>query len=203
MLQENTYVVSDETGDCVVIDCGALFDNEREAIVSFIKDNWLTLRHVLCTHGHLDHCFGNDTLYDTFGIQPELHAEDEFLAKDLAKQATDLLSMPYNRPTPPIGRFLADGDTVSFGTHQFIVLHTPGHTPGGICFYCQEEKVVFTGDTLFRMTVGRTDLERGSWEALLNSLRNVLAKLPDDTTVYCGHGSQTSIGQEKLTNPCF
>ncbi len=201
MLQENCYVVSDDTRECVIIDCGAYYDSERRAIVDYIREHQLKPVHLLCTHGHLDHTFGNDTLYDTFGLKPELHSEDEFLAKDLSQQAADMFGMPYDRPTPPIGHFLEADEQVSFGTHHFTVLHTPGHTPGGLCFYCQEEKVVFTGDTLFRMSVGRTDFERGSWEALIISLRTVLATLPADTVAYCGHGPNTTIGEEKSMNP--
>lgn len=201
LLQENTYIVSDETRQCVVIDCGAFFDNEREAIVAYLHDQHLKPVHLLCTHGHLDHCFGNDTISEAFGLLPEVHADDEFLATDLAKQATDLLNVSYNRPTPPVGRFFSDGDIIAFGTHELRVLHTPGHTPGSVSFYCEAEKVVFTGDTLFRMSVGRTDLERGSWQQLLHSLRDVLGLLPPDTVVYCGHGPNTTIGDECRANP--
>ena len=201
LLQENCYVVSDESHECVIIDCGAYFDEERQAICNYISKNDLKPVHLLCTHGHLDHCFGNDTIYDAYRLQPELHEADEFLAKDLAQQAADFFGMSYDHPTPPIGRFLQNGDIVSFGTHRLQVLHTPGHTPGGVCYYCKEEKVIFTGDTLFRMSVGRTDFERGSWEALLNSLRTVLSQLPDETVVFCGHGPQTSISEEKRANP--
>ena len=201
MLQENTYVVSDDSHECVVIDCGAYYDGERQAVVSYINDNGLTLRHVLCTHGHFDHCFGNDTLQKAFGLLPELHADDEFLARDLSEQAARMFGLPYNRPTPPIGRFLADGDIISFGNHRLQVLHTPGHSPGGVCFYCEEEKTIFTGDTLFRMSIGRTDFEGSSWEAMLHSLRTVIAALPDDVTAYPGHGPRTTIGEEKLMNP--
>lgn len=201
MLQENTYVVNDESLECVIIDCGAYYDNERLSIVNYINDNHLKPVHLLCTHGHLDHCFGNDSIYDSFGLLPEIHAADEFLACDLTEQANTMFGMPYNRPTPPLGRFLEDNQTVEFGNHQFQVLHTPGHTPGGVSFYCSDEKVVFTGDTLFRMSVGRTDFERGSWEDLLNSLRTVISSLPDDTIVYSGHGPLTNIKQEKNMNP--
>ena len=201
LLQENTYIVSDETRQCVIIDCGAFFDSERKAIVTYLNDQHLQPVRLLCTHGHLDHCFGNDTIYDAFGLKPELHAEDEFLAADLTKQAADMFGMPYNRPTPPIGRFLSDGDRISFGSHELRVLHTPGHTPGGVSFYCEAEKVLFTGDTLFRMSVGRTDFERSSWQQSLSSLRHVISPLPDDTTVYCGHGPKTAVGDERKANP--
>jgi len=201
LLQENTYIVSDETLDCVIIDCGAFFDSEREAIVTYIKERQLRPVHLLCTHGHLDHCFGNDTIYSVFGLKPELHADDEFLAGDLTKQAADFFNVPYNHPTPPIGHFLSEGDIITFGSHEFRVLHTPGHTPGGVSFYCEAEKVVFTGDTLFRLSVGRTDFERSSWQQLLLSLRNVLSQLPPDTAVYSGHGPKTTIGAERRENP--
>lgn len=201
MLQENTYVVSDETSQCVVIDCGAYYDEERSAIVDYIREHKLQPVHLLCTHGHLDHCFGCDTVYDVFGLKPELHAADEFLAKDLAQQAAGFFGMHYKHPTPPLGHLLSDGEKVLFGNHQLKVLHTPGHTPGGVCYYCEEEKTLFTGDTLFRMSIGRTDFEGSSWESMLQSLRTVIAHLPADTIVYSGHGPQTTIGDELRENP--
>ncbi len=200
-LQENTYIVSDSSCECVIIDCGAFYDAERKAILQYLKDNRLKPVHLLCTHGHLDHCFGNDTIYEACHLQPELHAADEFLAGDMAKQAADFFGMPYDRPTPPIGRFLSAGDLITFGTHQLKVLHTPGHTPGGILFYCEEERVVFTGDTLFRMSVGRTDFEGSSWQQMVQSLRTVVSQLPAETVAYPGHGPKTTIGEEKLMNP--
>jgi glyoxylase-like metal-dependent hydrolase (beta-lactamase superfamily II) len=201
MLQENTYIVSDDSQECVIIDCGAYFDPERTAIVDYIRQKQLTPVHLLCTHGHLDHCFGNDTIYEAFGLKPEIHSEDNFLVYDLAKQAKDFFGMDYTHPTPPVGRFLSHGDCISFGTHQFTVLHTPGHTPGGVLFYCQKENIVFSGDTLFNMSIGRTDFERSSWSDMIQSLRTVVSKLPDETTVYCGHGPKTRIGSEKTMNP--
>ena len=201
MLQENTYIVSDDSQECVVIDCGAFYDAERKAIVQYIRDYSLQPVHLLCTHGHLDHCFGCDTIHDAFGLLPEIHSADEFLVHDLAQQAADFFGMPYDHPTPPVGRFFSSGDKISFGHHQLDVLCTPGHTPGGVCFYCADEHLLFTGDTLFRLSVGRTDFERSSWKDLIVSLRTVLAPLPDETIVYPGHGSKTTIGDEKKYNP--
>lgn len=201
MLQENTYVVSDDTHECVIIDCGAYYPEERKDIVNYIKSEHLKPVHLLCTHGHLDHCFGNDTIYDTFGLKPEIHAADEFLAADLSVQAADFFGMDYAFPTPPIGDFFADGDTVTFGNHTLKVLHTPGHTPGGVIFYCKEEHTAFTGDTLFHMSIGRTDFKGSSWQDMLQSLRTVIVTLPDDTVVLSGHGPRTTIGNEKRMNP--
>ena len=200
MLQENCFIVSDETAEAVIIDCGAYFTDERQAIVSYIRDNHLKPIHLLCTHGHFDHCFGNDTIWREFGLKPEVSQADEWLM-DISHQMKDMMGVDYPNEVPPLGRFLQDNDTITFGSHQLNVLLTPGHTPGGVCFYCKEEKVVFTGDTLFHQSVGRTDFDRGSWEQLMNSLTTVIAILPADTTVYCGHGPQTTIGTELRINP--
>ncbi len=199
-LQENSYVVSDETSEAVIIDCGAYFDDERKAIVNYILERNLKPTHLLCTHGHFDHCFGNDTIWHEYGLKPEVMAEDEWLM-DIKSQMKSMMGIDYQREVPPTGHLLKAGEIITFGTHQFTVLSTPGHTPGGVCFYCEAEKVVFTGDTLFRMSVGRTDFDRGSWEQLMKSLTTVIAHLPADTTAYCGHGPQTTIGDELRYNP--
>lgn len=201
MLQENSYVAYDDTLEAVVIDCGAYYDSERTVICKFLRNNRLQLRHVLCTHGHLDHCFGNDTLYDEFQMKPEVHQNDEFLMHDLAQQASNFFGMDYSHPTPPIGHFFSDGELISFGTHQLKVIHTPGHTPGGCTFYCAEEDIAFTGDTLFRMSIGRTDFERGSWGDMQQSLARLARELPPETVIYPGHGPQTTIRDEITMNP--
>ena len=200
MLQENAYVVSDESHEAVVIDCGALYDVERNAIVRYIKDNELKPIHLLCTHGHFDHVIGNDTITREFGLKPEVAAEDKNLM-DLKKQLKDMMGMDYDNEVPPIGRLLTADDTISFGTHSIKILPTPGHTPGSVTFYLETEQVAFTGDTLFKMSIGRTDFEGGSWADMTNSLINVLAKLPANTKVYPGHGEPTTIGDEMRYNP--
>ena len=199
MLQENCYVVNDETGEAVVIDCGAYFEDEREAIVEYIKNKELTVKHLLCTHGHFDHCFGNDTIWREFGVKPEVSAEDEWLM-DIGRQMRQMMGADYQREVPPVGRKFKGDEVITFGNHQLKVMETPGHTPGGVCFYCESEKVVFTGDTLFHQSIGRTDFERGSYTQIMESLK-MLAKLPTETTVYCGHGPQTTIGTELRCNP--
>ena len=201
MLQENCYVVSDESREAVIIDCGAFFDEEKQAIASYIDSKQLTPVHLLCTHGHFDHNFGAAFVNERYGLKPELHADDEFLYNASCQQACEMLGANISFDMPPVGHYLTDGEIISFGSHNLKVLHTPGHSPGGIIFYCEEEKVVFTGDTLFRMSVGRTDLHRGSWGDLMNSLETVVAQLPADTKVYCGHGPQTTIGDELRWNP--
>lgn len=200
MLQENAYVVSDESCEAVVIDCGALYDMERNAIIRYIKDNELKPVRLLCTHGHFDHVIGNDTITREFGLKPEVAAEDKHLM-NLKKQLKDMMGMDYDNEVPPIGRLLTANDIIGFGTHSIKILPTPGHTPGSVTFYIETEHVAFTGDTLFKMSIGRTDFEGGSWTDMTNSLINVLAKLPANTKVYPGHGEPTTIGDELRYNP--
>lgn len=202
-LQENTYVVSDDSRECVVIDCGAFFDDERKAIVSYINTQQLKPVRLLCTHGHFDHIFGCDTIFDAFGLQPEVHSDDAYLTDDLNAQVKQMLGTDLQLQMPAIGHYLADGEVIVFGHHQLKVLHTPGHTPGGVVFYCEQERTAFSGDTLFRMSIGRTDFEKGSYEQIIDSLHNVIAKLPADTTVYTGHGPLTVVGEEVAMSPYF
>ena len=201
MLEENCYVVNDESREAVVIDCGAFYPAEREAIASYIDSEQLTLRHVLCTHGHLDHCFGNQMLLERYGLHPEVSRADAFLADDLGLQARHIFGFDYQEPTPAIEHYLEPGELIGFGSHQFQVLPTPGHSPGSVVFYCKEESVVFTGDTLFRMSIGRTDFERGSWTDMMQSQHTVMAQLPPETKVYCGHGPATTMADELSMNP--
>ena len=200
MLQENCYIVSDETKECVVIDCGAYYQEERGAISRYIKDEGLKLVHLLATHGHLDHNWGNHALYEEFDIKVETLQEDAFLIEHLAKQSSELFGMELHDPEAPVGAYLSKDEPVRFGKHSFTILHTPGHTPGSCTFYCEEEKVAFSGDTLFRMSIGRTDFDGGSWTDMTESLRK-LAQLPADTIIYSGHGPQTTIAEELQYNP--
>lgn len=202
-LQENTYVVSDDSRECVVIDCGAFFDDERKAIVSYINTQQLKPVRLLCTHGHFDHIFGCDTIFDAYGLQPEVHSDDAYLTDDVNAQVKQMLGADLQLQMPAIGHYLADGEVIAFGHHQLKVLHTPGHTPGGVVFYCEQERTAFSGDTLFRMSIGRTDFEKGSYEQIIDSLHNVIAKLPADTTVYTGHGPLTVVGEEVAMSPYF
>ena len=200
MLQENTYIVSDETREAVIIDCGAYYDAERTAIVNYLTSNQLKPVHLLCTHGHFDHNFGNDTIWHTFGLKPEVAAEDEGMM-ELKTMFKELTGADYLGDIPPVGRLLTAGECISFGTHQLKVLPTPGHSRGSVTFYCEAEHAAFTGDTLFRMSIGCTDFEGGSWSDMSHSLKKVLAVLPADTTVYPGHGEPTTIGYELQYNP--
>lgn len=199
MIRENCYVVSDSSKDCVIIDCGAYYEEERRAIVDYITGRKLKPVHLLATHGHLDHNFGNNTIYEEFGLKPEAGYGDRELMEDLKGQAANTFGVEVDYDFPPVGHYFDADETISFGDHHLRVIPTPGHTPGGVTFYSEDEKVAFTGDTLFKGSIGRTDLG-GSMFMIINSLRE-LAQLPDDTAVLPGHGDSTTIGDELAHNP--
>ena len=201
MLAENCYVMSDDTNEAVIIDCGVMYEDEGTAIIQYIRDNNLNPLHLLCTHGHFDHCMGNGVIYKEFHLKPEVHLKDQYLMENMAQQTADILGVALPMEVPPVGKYLSDSDVITFGNHTLHILHTPGHTPGGVTYYCKEEGIAFSGDTLFRMSIGRTDFEGGSYEQIVHSLQDVLAKLPADTKVYPGHGPETTIADEIRYNP--
>lgn len=199
-LQENCYVVSDDTRECVIIDCGALFPQERSAIVGYIRQNNLTPRHLLMTHAHIDHCIGNDTINKEFALLPEVHLNEQQQLEHLGRNCQYILGVPLKADLPPVGRYFTATDTISFGSHELAILETPGHSPGSVFFLCREEKVAFSGDTLFRESIGRTDFEGGSMFQIIQSLR-MICQLDDDIRIYPGHGAGTTIGHECAYNP--
>ena len=199
--QENTYVVSDDTLECIIIDCGAYYDDERRAITDYISSQGLKPVRLLATHGHWDHNLGIDTIYQTYGLRVEAAKEDEFIISDIPHNFQSIIGAPLRREYPAVGRFFEPDEVIRFGHHSLQVLKTPGHSPGSVVFYCAEERTAFTGDTLFRMSVGRTDFDGGSYTQLMSSLANVLAKLPADTVILPGHGPQSTIDYELRYNP--
>ena len=200
-LQENCYVVSDDSRECLIIDCGAMYDEELAALDHYIADNQLKPLHLLATHGHLDHNFGNAHMFRKYGLKVEICVEDQDLVERLPEQARDIFGIEIPADQPSAGRLLGNGDVITFGSHQLQVLQTPGHTHGSCLFYCAEEHTAFTGDTLFRMSIGRTDFAEGSWAEMEKSLRDVVAKLPKETIVLSGHGPQSTIADELRYNP--
>lgn len=201
MIQENCYVVSDDvTKECVIVDCGVFYPEERAAIVQYINNEQLKVKHLLSTHGHFDHNCGNDTIFNEFGILPEVHAKDEYLMAKLAEQAEAFAGVKLENDVPQVGKHLKDGDIITFGNYKIKVIETPGHTPGSVFLYVEDEHFAFSGDTLFKGDIGRTDLEGGSVLQIIQSLRHI-CQLPDDTVVLPGHGEQTTIGYEVAHNP--
>lgn len=199
-LHENCYVINDETKECVIIDCGALTETEQNAVIVYINDEGLKPVHNLGTHGHLDHHFGDAAILSAFNLQPEVAEGDKVLMQHPREAALQMLGMDLNIDLPAGNLKLTENEEVKFGSHTFKIIRTPGHSPGSVSFYCAEENVLFTGDTLFKGSIGRTDFPGGSMFQIISSLRE-LAQLPDKTIVYPGHGPQTSIGFELAHNP--
>lgn len=199
-LHENCYVINDETKECVIIDCGALTETEQNAVIAYINEEGLKPIHNLGTHGHLDHHFGDAAILSAFNLQPEVAEGDKVLMQHLKEAALQMLGMDLNIDLPAGNLKLTENEDVKFGSHTFKIIRTPGHSPGSVSFYCAEENVLFTGDTLFKGSIGRTDFPGGSMFQIISSLRE-LAQLPDKTIVYPGHGPQTSIGFELAHNP--
>ena len=194
-------MVSDETNEAVVIDCGAFYPEERTAIVKYLRNGDLVPKRLIATHGHVDHNFGNDTIFAAFGLRPEVHQKDAQLMASLPEQAMAFCKYRMEGDIPQVGNFFCDGDTICFGKHELCVLPTPGHTPGSVFFLCEEEGVAFSGDTLFRMSIGRTDLGQGSFADIMASLQGLKHRLGGKTVILPGHGPQTTMGEEIAANP--
>jgi hydroxyacylglutathione hydrolase len=193
--QTNCYVVGcEETHEGAVIDPGG----HPDRILKTIEESGLAIRYVLNTHCHFDHMGANAAVVAATGAQLALHPAELPILQ--ARGGAAWFGVPVNEsPMPDVE--LEDGQVLEVGTLRFQVLHTPGHSPGGVTFYLEEEGVAFDGDVLFQMGVGRTDLPGGDWDTLVRSIREVLFTLPDDTVLYSGHGPKTTVGREKRSNP--
>ena len=198
-IQENTYVLYNETGECLIIDPGCYFGNERNELKEFIQESGLTPKYLLNTHCHLDHVFGNKFVFTTYSLVPHIH-EKELPVLERAAEAGIRWGMPFDNYKGEL-IFLREGDTIRLGNDELKVLFAPGHSPGHIAFYCAAQHFVIGGDVLFHRSIGRTDLPGGDYDTLIESIRSVFFNLPDDTTVYPGHGPETTIGYEKVHNP--
>jgi hydroxyacylglutathione hydrolase len=200
---ENCYVVHAGT-EAALVDPGTATAAEREAVLDYLDAAGLTVRHLLLTHAHLDHVLGCRFFADRFAVTAahggwQLHPADEQLLANARVQG-ELFGVRVEDPPPPAHR-LAEGEEITLGSAHLRVLHTPGHSPGSVCFYDAAHGYVLAGDVLFQGSIGRTDLWEGSLPALLASIREKLLVLPDDTVVYPGHGPATTVGQERRTNP--
>lgn len=198
--EENVLILVDEdTKDAIVIDPGMLYPEELQKFDEIIREEGLHLTQIVNTHQHLDHIFGANAVKDKYGIPLAASPSDDTFGQSVATHAA---RFGIKAGAKPVVRdiALADGDTITVGKSTLHVLAVPGHTPGGLAFYCPEQKFIITGDSLFRGSIGRTDLG-GDQATLVSSIRSKLLTLPDDTTVIPGHGSTTTIGAEKRHNP--
>lgn len=198
-LQENTYVLYDETKNCVIIDPGCYEPSEKEELVSFIKLNELQPSCILNTHCHIDHIVGNQFVKEYFSIPLFVPEKDAFQIKAASTYAP-MYGFHRFEESIPDGFIEADVN-IHFGNATLSVLQVPGHSPGHVAFYDSKQGFCINGDVLFKGSFGRYDLPGGDFKVLVNSIRNVMFQLPDDTIVFCGHGPSTTIGFEKKHNP--
>ena len=198
-IAENTYILHNEIGQCIIIDPGCYFNNERRELSDYISNNGLQPKYLLNTHCHLDHVFGNKFIHDSYHLPLYVHPNEQVVLEN-APLAGLRWNLPFDNYKGPL-QFLRANDRVSFGNDSLKVLEAPGHSPGHICFYCEKLGFLIGGDVLFKGSIGRTDLPGGDFDTLIHSIQTKLWPLPDDTIVYAGHGEPTSIGFEKLHNP--
>lgn len=197
--QENTYVLHDETGSCAIVDPGCYERGERNELVDYITSNRLTVIMLLNTHCHIDHVLGNAFVKHKYGVSLYLHELEEPLLRSVKSYASNYGFYGYEDSSAD--GYLKDNQDVTIGKQDLKVIFAPGHSPGHVTFYHQDSKSLIGGDVLFRSSVGRTDLPGGNHDTLINSIHRRIFTLPDDVTVYPGHGPNTSIGYEKKTNP--
>ncbi len=198
-LGENTYVMWDDTKECIIIDAGCSTPRENDALDKLITDNNLRPVMALNTHGHFDHALGVAHLVEKYNIPFALHSDDNFLVESAAMSASIFGVNAEGIPTPTID--LKGREEITFGESTLRLIHTPGHTPGHICIYDAEGGVLLTGDTLFRESIGRTDLPGGDYSWIMRSIIDKIIPLGDEVKILPGHGESSSIGHECLYNP--
>jgi len=198
-IEVNTYLLHDSSNECIIIDAGCFYENEQQVIVNYIETNNLKPIKLVQTHGHFDHVLGNKFLAQKYNIPVYAHKMSEKFIGNIAKHA---LRFGFQvEDSVPIDYFVNEGDKMIFGNSELQVFHVPGHSPGSVVYYSAEGNFAIVGDVLFKGSIGRTDLEDGNLDLLLNGIYNKLYTLPDNTTIFPGHGPSTSIGYEKRNNP--
>jgi glyoxylase-like metal-dependent hydrolase (beta-lactamase superfamily II) len=199
-LQENTYVVWDDTLEAVVIDAGNMSEKENATLEQFLSERGLKPVYALNTHGHFDHLMGVEFLRSRYGAKFAVSSKDKFLVES-AKQNAAMFGIGGGNIVEVIDVDLEGMESIKFGQTELQIITTPGHTPGHVVFYEPQAKVLFTGDTLFRESIGRTDLPGGDYSWIMNSILEKIIPLGDDVKLYPGHGETSDIGHESMYNP--
>ena len=197
---ENTFIVSDSTNNCIIIDPGCYSNDEKNILKKYIEDNNLNPVKLINTHCHIDRILGNKFVAITWDLNLEIHQNDIELLENSAEIARLYGFIDYEK-SPSTTQFLNEGDIVEFGNSKLKILYTPWHAPGHISLYSKEEKFIISGDVLFKSSIGRTDLPGGDFNVLIESIKTKILCLDDDTVVYCGHGPATTVGYERANNP--
>ncbi|MBN2164825.1 MAG: MBL fold metallo-hydrolase [Marinilabiliaceae bacterium] len=198
--QENTYLLFDETKECVIVDPGCLENNEQQLLLHFIDSNGLIPKMVLNTHLHLDHVFGCGFVCSQYDISFLAHQNDEFLLSTTKSHAIQFGISIHSNP-PSLSGCVNDGDVVKFGNSEVEIIHVPGHSPGCVALYNRAQQFLLSGDILFKGSIGRTDLPMGNYDQLILGIKNKLLTLDQDVIVFPGHGDSTTIGAERKSNP--
>ena len=196
---ENTYVIYNDEKDAFLIDPGNMPEAETETLNDFIKINELKIKNILLTHAHIDHIFGLQWAYDTFEVPVLIHFDEMEILERASFTAKN-----YGFFFPAFKgelQHIKEGDKLNLGSETIKIYDVPGHSPGSVAFYNQNNGFVISGDALFMMSIGRTDLYKGDYDQLISSIKTKLLTLPENTKVYSGHGETTSIGFEKEHNP--
>lgn len=197
--QENTWVLYDETKACVIVDPGCMDKNENLVLSTFVSSNRLNPVKLIYTHCHVDHVPGNNFVCEKYDLKPEMHKAGLSFFENAPRHGQ---IYGFNIPEMIMPeQFFEHDDIIKFGNSALKVVYTPGHVDGHVCFICEAQHFVITGDVLFKDSIGRTDFPTGDFDKLMNSIHSQLFTLDDDYMVYCGHGSETSIGYEKVNNP--
>ena len=196
---ENTYLLYDETKECVIVDPGCNTPQERALLYEYISAEGLNPVMLFNTHCHIDHVLGNKSICDKYNLPLTSHRGEQQVLS-MQPVVSEMYGIDYEQ-SPEITEFLDEGDFLKFGETSLSVLFTPGHSPASISLYHKESATLIAGDVLFQQSIGRTDLPGGDMDTLLNNIRTKFFVLPDDTVVHPGHGPSTTIGIEKRTNP--
>ena len=196
---ENTYVIADDDLNALIIDPGMYHPEENVHFFEFMNSNQLKPCRLLLTHAHLDHVFGVNWINKTYKLTPELHLDDQ-----VVYESAEVVAKQYGlnmKELVPSKISLVHGEVFKFGGSDFTIIHSPGHSPGSVCFRNDKEGYIISGDVLFQGSIGRTDLPGGDFNTLIRSITEQILNLDDDIIVYSGHGPITSVGQEKISNP--
>ncbi|MGF1585302.1 MAG: MBL fold metallo-hydrolase [Bacteroidales bacterium] len=197
--QENSFLLYDESEECILVDMGSYTVEEKKEVLYFVENNRLKPVMIVNTHCHVDHLLGNSFFRNKFKTVIAAHAADEFLIENAVEHGT-MFGLEVEAP-PKIDNYLREGEKIQFGYSSLEIIHVPGHSPGSIALYSKDDNFVISGDVLFSGSIGRTDLPGGNYDTLLNSITRKLLVLPPEVIVYCGHGPETTIGEESRSNP--
>lgn len=198
-IQENTYILFNESKQAIIIDPGCYYDDEKDVLSSFIDKMGLKPEMLLNTHCHLDHIFGNKYVSEKYQLPLCIHRGEKIVLDDAPLRGL-MFNLPFDNYNGNI-EYIEEAEKIQLGKDVLKTLLTPGHSPASLSFYCEADEFIVSGDVLFKQSIGRTDLPGGDFDTLINSIQTKLFTLPDATKVYSGHGPVTSIGYEKRNNP--